>query len=137
MDFTMLIKYDENANEYYLAFADSDDRKKKSRHLKRLLENNISVVTMTVLENESSATKSQHGMYQAFVYLLMEYTGYQQSEVKNDIYRELETTAEEINSYNKKEFSQFIDRLFQMCAESIGIVVQQDSQGKLKIINND
>lgn len=137
MDFKMSIKYDDENNEFYLAFLDDDDRKKKSRYLKRLLENKTSVVTMTILEDSDSATKSQHGMYDAFIYLLMEYTGYEKSEVKNDIYRELEISAEEIDSYSKKEFSDFIERLFKMCAESIGIVVEQNQEGKLKIIKND
>lgn len=137
MDFKMSIKYDEENNEFYLAFLDEDDRKKKSRYLKRLLESKTSVVTMTILEDSDSATKSQHGMYDAFLYLLKEYTGDDLSDVKSTIYSFLQISEEEINRYDKKQFSDFIERLFQMCAENIGIVVEQNQEGKLKIIKND
>lgn len=132
----MQIKFDQNNNEYYLSFLDDDDRRKKSKFLKLLLENGTTVVTMSILENESVHTKSQWGMYEAFVYLLREYTGDEISEVKATIYSFLNINEDEIKKYNKKQFSDFIERLFQMCAENIGIEVQQVGH-KLTIVRNE
>ena len=92
---------------------------------------------MTIQEETENFTKSQWGMYEAFVFLIKEYSGYSVSEVKNDICQNLEITEDDIKKYSVKEFSEFIERLFQMCSEHIGIVVQQNSEGKLTIINND
>ena len=83
-DFLMKIEYDDNMGEYFLKFIDIDDRAKKSRILKRMFQNNISTVVMTISEQAEAQTKSQRGLYDAFVILLKEYTGYSQDEV-NDL----------------------------------------------------
>lgn len=137
MDFQMKIRIDPETKEHYLVFLDEDDRKKKSRFLKSMAKHNKFMVTMTIQEETESFTKSQWGMYEAFVFLIKEYSGYSVSEVKNDICQNLEITEEDIKRYSVKEFSEFIERLFQMCSEHIGIVVQQNSEGKLMIVRND
>lgn len=137
MDFRMKIKIDPETKEHYLVFLDEDDRKKKSRFLKAMATHNKFAVTMTIQEETDGFTKSQWGMYEAFTFLLKEYTGDTLREIKRTIHTELEITEEEIKNYSVKEFSEFIERLFKLCAENIGIVVEQDTAGKLKIIKND
>lgn len=137
MDFRMKIKIDPETKEHYLVFLDEDDRKKKSRFLKAMATHNKFAVTMTIQEETDGFTKSQWGMYEAFTFLLKEYTGDTLQEIKRTIHTELEITEEEIKNYSVKEFSEFIERLFKLCAENIGIVVEQDTAGKLKIIKND
>lgn len=137
MDFRMKIKIHPETKEHYLVFLDEDDRKKKSRLLKSMAKQNKFAVTMTIQEETDGFTKSQWGMYEAFTFLLKEYTGDTVSGVKKTIHAELEVTEEEIKKYSVKQFSEFIERLFQMCSESIGIVVGQDSTGNLIIIKND
>lgn len=137
MDFRMKIKIDPETKEHYLVFLDEDDRKKKSRFLKAMATHNKFAVTMTIQEETDGFTKSQWGMYEAFTFLLKEYTGDTLQEIKRTIHTELEITEEEIKNYSVKEFSEFIERLFKLCAENIGIVVEQDTTGKLKIIKND
>ena len=88
-DFLMKIEYDDNMGEYFLKFIDIDDRAKKSRILKRMFQNNISTVVMTISEQAEAQTKSQRGLYDAFVILLKEYTGYSQDEVKRYIYKNI------------------------------------------------
>lgn len=124
MEFKMSIEFDEQNSEYYLKFLDIDDRAKKSRFLKRLHQANISVVTMTIEENENAPTPSQRGMYKAFLILLADYTGYSQDEIKQDIYRELTLSKEAIENFSKAEYSAFIERMFLFCSENIGIVVE-------------
>jgi len=133
-DFLMKIEYDDNMGEYFLKFIDIDDRAKKSRILKRMFQNNISTVVMTISEQAEAQTKSQRGLYDAFVILLKEYTGYSQDEVKRYIYKNIEVSKEDIDSYNKKEFSEFIEKLYKMCSEQIGIQVEM-VEGKLTIIH--
>lgn len=135
MDFRMQIDYDEIQDEYYLKFLDSDDRKKKSRYLKTLLNHKISVVTMSILSDEESQTKSQWGMYDAFVYLLMEYTGDDYSSVKDVIHSHLLLNEDQIKKLTKKQFSEFIEKLFQMCAENVGINVEL-VDNKLRIVHD-
>ena len=137
MDFRMKIKIDPNTQEHYLVFLDEDDRKKKSRFLKSMAKLNKFAVTMTIQEETDGFTKSQWGMYEAFTYLIKEYTGDSLSEIKRIIHSELEITEDEIKGYSVKEFSEFIERLFKLCAESIGIVVVQGQDGKLRIEKND
>ena len=133
----MKIKIDPETKEHYLVFLDEDDRKKKSRFLKAMATHNKFAVTMTIQEETDGFTKNQWGMYEAFTFLLKEYTGDTLQEIKRIIHAELEITEEEIKNYSVKEFSEFIERLFKLCAENIGIVVEQDVSGKLKIIKND
>ena len=130
----MKIEYDDNMGEYFLKFIDIDDRAKKSRILKRMFQNNISTVVMTISEQAEAQTKSQRGLYYAFVILLKEYTGYSQDEVKRYIYKNIEVSKEDIDSYDKKEFSEFIEKLYKMCSEQIGIQVEM-VEGKLTIIH--
>ena len=137
MDFRMKIKIDSETKEHYLVFLDEDDRKKKSRFLKAMATHNKFAVTMTLQKETDGFTKSQWGMYEAFTFLLKEYTGDTLQEIKRIIHTELEITEEQIKNYSVKEFSEFIERLFKLCAENIGIVVEQDKAGKLKIIKND
>ena len=137
MDFRMKIKIDSETKEHYLVFLDEDDRKKKSRFLRAMANHNKFAVTMTLQEETDGFTKSQWGMYEAFTFLLKEYTGDTMQEIKRIIHTELEITEEQIKNYSVKEFSEFIERLFKLCAENIGIVVEQDKAGKLKIIKND
>ena len=132
-DFLMKVDYDEDFDEYFLKFLDIDDRAKKSRFLKNLLKNNVTTVTMTISENSDKATPSQVGLYNAFVILLKDYTGYDQDEVKDLIYKNLDVSKEEIQRYNRKEFSEFIDKLYRMCSEQIGIQVEM-IDNKLTII---
>ena len=137
MDFRMKIKIDPNTQEHFLVFLDEDDRKKKSRFLKSMVKQNKFAVTMTIQEETDGFTKSQWGMYEAFTFLLKEYTGDSLSEIKRIIHSELEITEDQIKNYSVKEFSEFIERLFKLCAENIGIVVEQGQDGKLRIIKND
>jgi hypothetical protein len=137
MDFRMKIKIDPTTQEHYLVFLDEDDRKKKSRFLKAMVKQNKFAVTMTIQEETDGFTKSQWGMYEAFTFLIKEYTGDSLSEIKRIIHSELEVTEDQIKNYSVKEFSEFIERLFKLCAENIGIVVEQDQNGKLRIIKND
>jgi predicted transcriptional regulator len=137
MDFKMKIKIDPKTQEHYLVFLDEDDIKKKSRFLKSMVKLNKFAVTMTIQEETDMFTKSQWGMYEAFVFLIKEYTGYSISEVKSDIASNMGITENDIKNYSTKEFSEFIERLFLMCSENIGIVVQQGPDGKLKIVKND
>lgn len=137
MDFKMKIKIDPKTKEHYLVFLDEDDRKKKSRFLKAMAKHNKFAVTMTIQEETEGFTKSQWGMYEAFTFLLKEYTGNTVPEIKRIIHSELEVTEEDIKNYSIHEFSEFIERLFVMCSENIGIVVQQGTDGKLRIIKND
>lgn len=137
MDFRMKIKIDDKTGEHYLIFLDEDDRNKKSRFLKSMVRNNKFAVTMTIQEETDKFTKSQWGMYEAFTFLIKEYSGYTIAEVKSDIHRNLGITEDQIKNYSVKEFSEFIEQLFQMCSEDMGIVVQQDSNGNLMIAKND
>ena len=131
----MKIEYDNFQDEYYLKFLDSDDKFKKSKYLKLLSKNNVSIVTMSIDEDSTGPTKSQLGMYRAFLILLEEYTGYPRSEIKELVYKNTKTSEEEINNKKKKEFSDFIEKLYQMCSENIGIEVQL-IDNKLQIVKN-
>lgn len=130
----MKIKIDPETKEHYLVFLDEDDRKKKSRFLKSMAKNNMFTVTMTIQEETDMFTKSQWGMYEAFVFLIKEYSGYTVSEVKQTIFGTLDLSEDEIKKYSTKEFSDFIEQLFIVCSENIGILVEQGSDGKLRII---
>lgn len=129
----MKIDYDTEMDEYYLKFLDNDDRKKKSNFLKTVFKNDISVVTMSISEKFSNPTQSQLGMYKAFIILLKGYTGYTEGDIKDLIYKNINTSEEEIKSFSKSDFSSFIDNLYQMCAENIGINVEMRN-GKLIIL---
>ena len=129
----MKIDYDPEHDEFFLKFIDEDDRKKKSRFLKRVFENKIPTITMSLSYKTSEQTVNQQGLYKAFKLLLKDYTGYEYSEVESLIYKNTDTTEEIINKYDKNEFSEFIEKLFKMCSEQIGINVQM-VEGKLKII---
>lgn len=137
MDFRMKIKIDPNTQEHFLVFLDEDDRKKKSRFLKSMVKQNKFAVTMTIQEETDGFTKSQWGMYEAFTFLLKEYTGDSLTEIKRIIHSEREIREDQSKNYSVKEFSEFIERLFKLCAENIGIVVEQGQDGKLRIIKND
>lgn len=133
----MKIKVDPETQEHYLVFLDEDDIKKKSRFLKSMLKHNKEMVVMSIEEETDLFTKSQWGMYEAFVFLLKEWTGYTVSEVKATIHGSLNITEEQIKNYSVKQFSEFIEHLFRMCSEEMGIVVQQGTDGKLVIVQND
>lgn len=126
----MQIEYDDELNEHYLKFLDIDDRLKKSRFLKRMLEAGNTVVTMTIMEDEKKATQSQVNLYKAFLILLKDYTGYSMGEIKDSICSHMKISKEDIANYNKQEFSEFLDRMFMFCSENVGIEVQM-IDGKL------
>ena len=130
----MKIEYDDELNEHYLKFLDSDDRGKKSRFLKRILEAGQDMVTMSIQENGKKPTRSQVNLYRAFTILLADYTGYSVSDIKASIFNELGINRDDIMEYNRDQFSEFIERLFQYCSNNVGIEVQI-IDGKLTNMN--
>lgn len=132
-EYLMKIDYDPEFDEFYLKFIDESDRKKKSRFLKKVFENNISSVTMNISYKNDKPTLKQEGLYKAFQYLLKDFTGHELSEVQSLIYKNTDTSKEEIENYDKLQYSEFIEKLFRMCSEEIGIEVQIIDE-KLQII---
>lgn len=133
MEYKMKISKDEETGEYFLQFLDEDDRDKKSRYLKRILAAGQEFVTMSIVQESKLPTVGQQNMYKAFLILLQDYTGHERSEIKQTIYTEMKITEDEINEYNREEYSQFIEKLFKFCSYNVGIDVQ-NVDGKLKII---
>ena len=129
----MVIDIDEDNGEYFLRFVDEDDRIKKSKFLKVLKNNNVGVVTMTLEADSGAATEGQRGLFKAFLILLNDYTGSEYGELKNTIFKELETSQEEVDKYSKIEYSEFIEKLFRFCSHNVGIEVELKG-GKLRII---
>ncbi len=130
----MKIDYDEDMNEYFLRFLDEDDRNKKSRFLKRVIESGQSVVLMSIQEDSKKPTRSQINLYKAFLIILREYTGHSQSEIKESIFSELGFPESDIYNYNREEFSEFIERLFIYCSQNVGLVLEM-IDGKLTNMN--